>query len=181
MEKCHNFNLLRRLAEAGGGRVLDPRHPADNPFLHDRAKTYQPRDLWEWLLKFAVVLFCLDVAVRRLQIEREEWVKVTTVVRRTIFFWRGVERPKSADESLAALLARREAVRETTTGAGESRPELFQPVAPTDTPLVLPTQPAEPQAVSERPGEAPAAKPPEAGSTASRLLAAKRKAQQKPE
>jgi uncharacterized membrane protein len=176
-----NFNLLRRLAEAGGGRVLDPRHPADNPFLHDRQKTYQPRDLWEWLLKFAVVLFCLDVAVRRLQIEREEWVKVTTVVRRTIFFWRGVERPKSADESLAALLARREAVRETTTGAGESRPELFQPVAPTDTPLVLPTQPPEPQPLPAQPAESPAAKPPEAGSTASRLLAAKRKAQQKPE
>jgi uncharacterized membrane protein len=176
-----NFNLLRRLAESSGGHVLDPRNPADNPFLHDRQKTYQPRDLWEWLLKFAVVLFCLDVGVRRIQIEREEWVKVTSAVRRTIFFWRGVERPKSADESLAALLARREAVRESTTGAGESRPELFQPERPTDTPLVLPTQSAEPQAVAEKPAETPAAKPPEPGSTASRLLAAKRKAHKKPE
>jgi len=176
-----NFNLLRRLAEAGGGRVLNPRNPADNPFLHDRQKTFQPRDLWEWLLRLAIVLFVLDVAVRRIQIEREEWLKVTTAVRRRVFFWRGVEQPKSADESLAALLARRDAVREKTTGAGEPRPELFQPGAASDTPLTLPVGSAEPPAVVEKPAEAPSIQPPEAGSTASRLLAAKRKAQKKSE
>ncbi|MBU6401534.1 MAG: VWA domain-containing protein, partial [Verrucomicrobia bacterium] len=58
-----NLNLLRRLAETGGGRVLNPLRPADNPFAHDRRRTFQPRDLWEWLLKLAVVLFPLDVAV----------------------------------------------------------------------------------------------------------------------
>ena len=48
-----NLNLLRRIAESGGGRVLDPTQPDNNPFTHDRTKTYQPRDLWEWLLKLA--------------------------------------------------------------------------------------------------------------------------------
>ena len=46
-----NHSLLRRLAEAGGGKLLDPLSLADNPFLHERVKTFQPRDLWEWLLK----------------------------------------------------------------------------------------------------------------------------------
>ena len=177
-----NFNLLRRLAEAGGGRVLDPRNPADNPFLHDRLKTFQPRDLWEWLLRLAVLLFVLDVAVRRIQIEREDWLKFIATVRAKVLFWRGVPRPKSADESLAALLARRDAVRERTTGAGEARAELFQPNAPTDAPLPLLTKPSAPAIEPGKPAAAPPSeKPPEAGSTASRLLAAKRKARQQAE
>ena len=65
-----NLNLLRRLAESGGGRILDPENPADNTFLHDRQKTFQPRDLWEWLLKLSVLLFPLDVAVRRIQLDQ---------------------------------------------------------------------------------------------------------------
>ncbi|HWI57261.1 MAG TPA: glutamine amidotransferase, partial [Bacillota bacterium] len=56
-----NFNLLRRLAESGGGKLLDPAQPGINPFLHDRQKTFQPRALWEWLLQCAIILFTLDV------------------------------------------------------------------------------------------------------------------------
>ena len=40
-----NLALLRRLAEIGEGKILNPDNPADNPFLHDRKKTFQPRDL----------------------------------------------------------------------------------------------------------------------------------------
>src|SRR6266404_496921 len=81
-----NFNLLRRLAESGGGRVLDPENPADNTFLHDRQKTFQPRDLWEWLLKFAVLLFPLDVAARRIQLDRDEMQRAWRRLRGWIFF-----------------------------------------------------------------------------------------------
>ncbi|HSU56319.1 MAG TPA: VWA domain-containing protein, partial [Candidatus Dormibacteraeota bacterium] len=70
-----NYNLLRRIAESGGGKMLEPDTPAANPFQHDRKKTYQPRDLWEWLLRFAVVMFVVDVGVRRIQLERDELVK----------------------------------------------------------------------------------------------------------
>jgi len=87
-----NLNLLRRLAEAGGGKVLDPDTPADNPFLHGRVRTFQPRDLWEWLLKLAIIMFPLDVGVRRIQIDRAERLKATQTLRRWLFFWRGVPR-----------------------------------------------------------------------------------------
>jgi len=106
-----NVNFLNRLAEVGGGKVLNPAVPGDNPFLHNRKKTYQPRDLWEWLLKFAICLFTLDIGIRRVHIDREEWLKATANLRRMIFFWRGKPRPVEADESLAALLARRDQVR----------------------------------------------------------------------
>src|SRR5437867_4605706 len=168
-----NNNLLRRLAEAGGGRVLDQDLPVDNPFLHDRIKTFQPRDLWEWLLKLAVILFPLDVGVRRIQIDRDEWRRATRHLRRMLFFWRGEPRTPEADESLAALLTRRDQVRAKQTGPViEPRPELFRP----ETPVVLPKkpEPTAPQEVETPPATEAAKAPGEPASTTSRLLEAKR-------
>src|SRR6267378_4502004 len=123
-----NLNLLRRIAEAAGGKILDPAVPSVNPFLHDRKKTYQPHDLWEWLLKFAVILFTLDVGVRRIQIDRDEWLRATQTLRRWLFFWERAPRAPEAEESLAALLARRDQVRSKQTApAVEPKPELFRP------------------------------------------------------
>ena len=123
-----NVNLLKRLAESGGGKMLNPLDSSDNPFLHDRKKTFQPRDFWEWLLQFAIILFTFDVGVRRIQIDREEWLRATENLRRWVFFWRGKPRPAEADESLAALLARRGQVRARQTApTAEPNPDLFRP------------------------------------------------------
>src|ERR1051325_1404348 len=56
-----NRSLLRRIAESSGGKILDVDDPSINPFEHDRHKTFQPRDLWETLLKLAIILFVADV------------------------------------------------------------------------------------------------------------------------
>ena len=176
-----NLNLLRRIAETGGGKLLDPMVPAVNPFLHDRQKTFQPRDLWESLLKFAIILFTLDVGVRRIQIGRDEWLRGMQILRSWLFFWRGAPRPPEAQESLEALLARRQQVRsQHTVPALEPRPDLFRPEQPATEPL-----PGEEVAVSTPSQPAPAPteppKPPDepAPSTASRLLEAKRRAQRR--
>jgi len=126
-----NYHLLRRIAEATGGKVLDPEMPAANPFLHDRVKTFQPRDLWEWLLKLAIILFPLDVGIRRIYLDTAEWLKVTKTLRRWLHFWRGVPRTPEADESLAALLARRDQVRARQTAPpAQPSPDLFRPQRP---------------------------------------------------
>lgn len=175
-----NLPLLKRLAESGQGKLLDPLDPDDSPFLHDRKKTFQPWDLWEWLVKAALLLFVLDVGIRRIQIDREEWAKWLAVARRGLFFWRTEPRAPEAEESLATLLARRGQVRSRREAAPiEPSPELFQPVSPPafepardDAPAPIPeTQPPEEAAASEE-------KP---GSTASRLLEAKRRARKKME
>jgi len=179
-----NLNLLQRIAESGGGKLLDPKQFTENPFLHDRKKTFQPRDLWEWLLKLAVVLFVFDVGVRRIQIDRDEWLRATATLHKWIFFWKGTPRPPTAEESLAALLAKRGQVRAERTGAGtEARPDLFQPQQPA-APMVLPTGAARETPSTSQPEPEPEAKPttPEApGSTTSRLLEAKRRAQKRRE
>jgi uncharacterized membrane protein len=176
-----NLNLLRRIAETGGGKLLDPMVPSVNPFMHGRQKTFQPRDLWESLLKFAIILFTLDVGVRRIQIGRDEWLGGMRVVRSWILFWRGAPRPPEAEESLAALLTRRQQVRsQTTAPVSEPRPELFHPEKPATLPL-----PGEEAAATPLPQPSPApAEPSKAPdeptpSTASRLLEAKRRAQKR--
>jgi len=51
-----------------------------------------------------------------------------TTLRRWLFFWEGAKRAPEAEESLAALLARRDQVRSRQTGpAVEPKPELFRP------------------------------------------------------
>jgi Ca-activated chloride channel homolog len=177
-----NENLLRRLAESGGGRVLDATSPSDNPFLHDRQKTFQPRDLWEWLLKFAVLLFPFDVAVRRIQLEREEVQRALRKLRGWLLFWSGTPREPEAEESLAALLARRDQVRSNQTAPAEANPDLFHPQKPVTLPAQKGFPPGEPAVGSSV--EAPEPKSeelPEATTTTSRLLDAKRRAQRRKE
>jgi uncharacterized membrane protein len=179
-----NLNLLARLADAGAGKFLDaalPADPANNPFLHDRHRTFQPRDWWESLLKLAIALFVLDVGVRRIQIEREQWQKAWLRVRRAVIFWKGVPRPVQADESLAALLARRDQVRSTQAATTpEASPALFQPRQP----VVLPIRPADSASSPPVPGTPPPEPLPSPAqgaqaTTTSRLLDAKRRAQRK--
>jgi len=176
-----NLPLLRRLAEAGGGTILQwpasaaPVAAVQNPFLHERRRTFQPVDWWEILLRFGIVLFVFDVGLRRIQLEREELIKMLAWVKRTVFFWKGIPRPAEADQSLAALLARRDAVR-TKTVSADSRPELFEPVQTAALPNKLgPSMaPAEGSASESEPQKPAADSPP--ASTTSRLLEAKRRA-----
>ncbi|MED5495075.1 MAG: glutamine amidotransferase, partial [Verrucomicrobiota bacterium] len=179
-ESRPNLARLERLAEVGGGRLLSRDFGADNPFEHDRRETFQPVDLWEWLLKFAVLLFPVDVGVRRIQIDREEWSRWMAGLMRVLIFWRRKESPKR-EESLASLLAKRDEARQTfrreqPSAPTEPAPELFQPSQPTS------GDPAGPGAYAAAVAEPPTTEDnpePEGDSTTSRLLAAKRKALRK--
>jgi uncharacterized membrane protein len=174
-----NLNLLQRIAEAGGGRFLDLANPGMNPYEIGRKKTYQPRDLWEWLLRFAIILFLADVAIRRIQIDRAEWLKATENLRRLTFFWKGVPRPVEADESLGALLARRDEVRARTAPKVEPNPDLFRPVTQVAEVTSTAQTPGTATATATKPEEPTKAEQPQASSSAARLLEAKRRALKK--
>jgi uncharacterized membrane protein len=179
-----NLHLLQQIAETSGGRMLpiQPTAPEENPFLHDRKKTFQPRDLWEWLLKLAICLFPLDVGVRRIQIDREEWLKATATLRRWIFFWKGRPRPVEADESLTALLARRDHVRSTQTAPSvQPAPELFQPARAVDLNAPALVGKGERSTAQAEPAEQGAKQAEQPAGTTSRLLEAKRRAQRRRE
>ncbi|MEW5958275.1 MAG: VWA domain-containing protein [Chloroflexota bacterium] len=65
-----DLTLLSELAAATGGHMLT--EPAQ-AFAHNLALGRQTRPLWPWLLLLAVLLFPLDVALRRLRLGRREW------------------------------------------------------------------------------------------------------------
>jgi hypothetical protein len=172
-----NINLLNRIVDAGGGRMLDLRNPSLNPFEINRQKTFQPRDLWEWLLRFAILLFPVDVGIRRIQIDRAEWLKALQRLRGMLLFWRAKPRAPQAEESLNALLARKEQVRaKTTKPAAEPNPNLFKPAAAPKLEASASPQPAAPDSKPEAAKEKGKS---EAAQTTSRLLEAKRRAQRK--
>jgi hypothetical protein len=152
-----------------------------NPFEHDRRKTFQPRDLWQWLLEAAILLFIIDVGVRRIQLERDELLRAMRLVQRRVLFWQGIPRAPESEESLSALLARRDAVRSTQTAPAEPKPDLFKPTKPVTEPLPG-LGPAEvpPGQTPSTPAAAPPKEPAEpAATTTSRLLEAKRRAQKR--
>ncbi len=161
-----NLPLLRRLAEIGAGRVLNPENPTDdNPYFHDRVPTYRSLDLWEWLMRAAVVLFVFDVGVRRLQLERSELARAWRGILAYVIPWRPAVHKSQAAESLSALLARREQVR-------SNQPKSTSVIAPApkiEGPVVVPEK-------SNAPESGTAEEP---SGTTSRLLEAKRRAKER--
>jgi uncharacterized membrane protein len=178
-----NLPLLRRLAELGGGKVLDPL--TENPFRINRIKTFQPRDLWELLLKLVVCLFLVDVGIRRVDIDREEWTKWLRNLRAKLGFG---DRRKAAEteESMAALLARKNEVRSQRAGRPDPvvvipsapNPDLFRPrQTPVQPPGGSGGQVGQPSASPTPTDNVPPASEPPSGTD--RLLEAKRRAKKK--
>jgi hypothetical protein len=63
--------LLSDLAQLGNGKQLAIDRPAA-AFTHDIISQPRPIPLWPWLLMTAILLFPLDVAVRRLTVTRAD-------------------------------------------------------------------------------------------------------------
>ncbi|MBI1839989.1 MAG: VWA domain-containing protein [Verrucomicrobia bacterium] len=181
-----NLPFLHRLAELGGGQVLSLANPIHNPFLLNRRATFQSHDLWSWLLRIAILLFTLDVAMRRIALEPGQVRQGLGSVQRMVFFWRAAKPRASTEPSLANLLARRDAVRSKQTPAGGEPavvvdPRLFEPAVEPPQSALTPspgTGTADASPATIEPAPPPPASAQE--STASRLLAAKRKAVKRP-
>ncbi len=173
-----HWSLLNRLTEASGGKLFPTLEQAANPFRHDRLETYQPRDLWEWLLQLAILLFPLDVALRRVQLDRTELVRARRWVMNRVLFWRQPVAEGPRDEALGALLSRRDSVRaQRPQEVARVKPVRSAAESPRRRPLSKPTttaRPVKPVAVKEE-AEPPETPPAEEESTASRLLAAKKR------
>jgi len=170
-----NLSRLKKLAEMGGGRVLDPTNAEDNPYLHDRLMTHHPVDLWEWMLKLAICLFPIDVGLRRIQLDQEEWQRMTRTFRRILFFWRKEKVITEREESMAALLARKEKTREAMKQEAPPVQDLFRPreEAPADKPLPGTRKTTTLKSESRPEVKSEESRPAEESTSASRLLAAK--------
>lgn len=169
-----HLRLLRSLAELTGGQVLALDRSQDNPFRLQRRRTWQPHDLWPWLLRLAILLFVADVAVRRVELDLDELRQIGRRLARA-WGWRTPALAPTSTPSLAALLARRELVRTTQTAAAPahagSGPD---DIGPLPAPAAAPAKP--PPAAAATPSESASPSALEPGSVTERLKAAKRRA-----
>ncbi|MEJ7749392.1 MAG: VWA domain-containing protein, partial [Candidatus Limnocylindrales bacterium] len=187
-----NEPLLAALRGATGGRQLDL---PSQPWLHDLTVTGRSTDLWPWLLVLALVLWPLDIALRRVSVGRRELAAAAVRVG-------GIGRRRNAAASRSAtsagLLAARErasssgtrtALRRTPEGGPprEGSPPRPEPVsAPAPGALVSSPVTPDPSPTSAAPGPDAAASPPSPGTgadvgtdTMARLRDAKRRARER--
>ena len=70
-------NFMSRIAAITGGRILrDPRAAFSTDGLRYQGLDWQP--IWPWLLGAAMILFPLDIAMRRLQVPTELFARALT-------------------------------------------------------------------------------------------------------
>jgi hypothetical protein len=176
-----NERLLAALRGATGGAALDEGAQA---WEHDLGTTTAATDLLPWLLLLALLLWPLDVAVRRLSVSRSDFALAGAWTASRWRAWRGpARRTAEVGEMLAAT---------RRAGGAQSRAALVRPPdAATDGPTGGPTpakpaapvaaaapaqRPPQPKAVEQPPSDAPATSEPAAADTISRLRQAKQRA-----
>jgi len=172
-----DLHLLSELARRTGGTLNLKPEQAFRP----GPPTRYPQDLWYWLLLASLVLWPLDIAVRRLVISWAQVAEATRALRAKV---RMGQQPEVAPAPTGRLLERTRSVRSTRTGraAKPLAPPQAEPISPQPEPQISePAQrpiakvstPQERPPLEESAGQTQA----EAGdhSTTSRLAAAKRR------
>ena len=193
-----NEPLLAAIRAATGGGVVAT---AEDAWVHDLGTTLRATELWPWLLLLALLLWPLDVFLRRVQVTRRDlaagaaWVRELPARRRRVAartaaaagMLAAAERAGGASAREAMLRARAETEAASGAAAGPAAsggaPDAASP-APTAGSVAAPPRPAAARpASSAPPAPAQPAAPPIAPSPAStpdemlaRLRDAKRRA-----
>ena len=161
-----NERLLAALRGATGGRELAD---AADAWTHDLGTTTASTDMVPWLLLLALLLWPLDVGVRRVSVSRGDLALARAWTAARWRAWRGpARRPAEVGEMLAA---------KGRAGGAATRAALLRPTDEAPTRTAVPTATAEP-----KPAPVPApprAEPPLAESSAdtiARLREAKQRA-----
>jgi len=154
--------VLREIARRTGGRELTPDAKGAELFLKHREPQAISRPVFDWFLIALACLIPLDVAVRRVQLD---WLVIRS--------WFGLDRARGpSDETLGALLRRKESIEFPETEAGERR--LAPPPSAARPALRRPAPKPKPKPETRR--EEPET---DATSTTGRLLRAKKRWQKK--
>jgi uncharacterized membrane protein len=158
-----NERLLAALRGATGGRALETGAEA---WRRDLGTTTAAVEAWPWLLLLAMMLWPLDVAVRRVSVGRAELVLFGDWIDRRWHAWRG---PAQRTEQVGEMLAAK-----SRAGGRQARAALLRPPAEAATPP--PT--ASPTPTNEPPVAEPTTESP-ADDTVARLRAAKNRARRR--
>jgi hypothetical protein len=183
--------FLAALRSATGGGVIET---PEDPWVHDLTATSRFTDLWPLLLVLALILWPLDIALRRVSIGRREFAAargwVTSLPRRRrATAARGATGAGllAARERAGSNAARSALLRAETGDAPETGSSVSAPAAPEVAAAASPEPTSQPQPTAESaslPGVPSTASPdagsaPPAGDTMTRLRDAKRRARER--
>jgi len=168
--------LLQAIAEATGGRQLNPENDAESArvFEHDLPVNQASRPMWPWLIGLAVFLFPVDIAIRRLIITRHDLEIAWAATLGKLWPIKGsiVERSEQVSRLFEAKLR-----------AGTTEPDLRDPPSSASRPIQAFDTADQAHETSEAPPEIPQHEPPDENATeaatslATRLLEARRQQQ----
>jgi uncharacterized membrane protein/Mg-chelatase subunit ChlD len=148
-----NEPLLATLRAATDGRPIAS--PAD-PWNHDLARTSSYTPLWPLLLILALLLWPLDIALRRVSIGRRELADA----RRAVARWRNTRRSAPRTIEVAGMLTARDRAAGAAARAAMLRvDDATIANAPPDTPAPSASAPAASPAAAPRPGPAAPVRP----------------------
>lgn len=160
-----NERLLAALRDATGGQALSGEAAATQVWSHDVPATIAARDLWPWLVVLALLLWPIDVGVRRLNLGRGELVAARGWVGARRAMRRGPAARTGASEQMLATRERAagSTTRATLVSTSADRPVTAAPSAPAQPAAPVPAQPAAPApaqaATPARPTPAAPARP----------------------
>ncbi len=162
--------LLDELARRTQGYAIDP---AFDPFsrTEEIIFTASVDEIWRWLLLVVALLFPLDVAIRRVRLDRRDFEPAIAWVRERLPVGRKIAAPRT--EEMGQLFNARERVRQRETVRRLQAPPRTPPPT-SDTPAATPPSSTPPPAA---PGDA--ASPPTDATTLDRLREAKKRAGRK--
>ena len=172
-----NHGLLRRVAELTGGKEIRPDRSGSNPFFDDRRPTWQPQDLWEPLLQITLLLFVVDVGVRRVAMDRGDLHALVVFLAARLPGQSGSRQSQKgeASASLTALLHRRDAIRTLADSRSRSTEDPVMTLPP-HSGLIVEDRSTPLGSSKVSPETAQSQVPPNTADLASRLLTAKRRA-----
>jgi hypothetical protein len=165
-----NERLLAALRAATGGREVED--PAD-AWTHDLGTTTAATDLVPWLLLLALLLWPLDVAVRRVSISRGDLALARAWTGDRWRAWRG---PARRTQQVGDMLAAK-----SRAGGAAARSALLRPTEEAPTPDTTPTTETKPT-TTPTPAPTPLptpTEPPPATSDSADTLARLREAKQR--
>jgi hypothetical protein len=122
-------NILEQVAQITGGRILDPKDPSANP-LFDRTGVQESRSIkpmWYTLLTIALILFIIDVAARRLAFDIAGAI---SRARKRLFSREPVR--STEQEAMQTMAALKKVVsRDPAAAAAAGQPNGTAPLSPT--------------------------------------------------
>jgi pyruvate/2-oxoglutarate dehydrogenase complex dihydrolipoamide acyltransferase (E2) component len=146
--------MLAALRDPTGGQALCGEAAATDVWSHDVPATVAAQDLWPWLVILAMLLWPIDVGVRRLNVGRRDlvaargWLGMRWAVRRS---------PAARTAASEQMLATRERATGSGTRATLVSSATERPAAPTpaSTQPTKPTATAAPKAAAVAPPPTP--------------------------